>query len=82
MACAVAWFVVTSAARRYGLVDWMLDLPPARWSRLRDLVVNEDLVDAGWERWELRKRKGMEGRTTNGGPVRNKETEVAHAISR
>ena len=54
--CAVSWFIVISAARHFGLVDRLLDTPPARFLRLRDLVVHEDLVDAGWERWELRKR--------------------------
>jgi len=28
-----------------------------KWLRMRDLLVNEDMVDAGWERWELRKRQ-------------------------
>ena len=55
--CAVSWFVVISAARHFGLIDSLLDTPPARFLRLRDLVVHEDLVDAGWERWELRKRR-------------------------
>jgi dolichyldiphosphatase len=66
VACAVAWFVVTGLARRHGIVDWLLDLPLARWMRLRDLVVNEDLVDAGWERWELRRRKPVAGVAVNG----------------
>ncbi|KAK3690825.1 hypothetical protein LTR37_018953 [Vermiconidia calcicola] len=67
--CAVGWFVLTAAARRHGIIDWLLDLPLARWTRLRDLVVNEDLVDAGWERWETRRRK----RRADGGGVRNKK---------
>ena len=54
--CAVGWYVVTDLARRFGLVETLLEMPLARWVRLRDLVVNEDLADAGWERWELRKR--------------------------
>lgn len=57
VACGVAWFVATSMARRLGLLEWLLELPIVRWMRLRDLVVNEDLVDAGWERWVLRKRR-------------------------
>ena len=40
-----------------GLVDGLLEIPPARWLRLKDLVIGEDLVDAGWERWELRRAK-------------------------
>ena len=58
--CAIAWFVVTSAARHFGFIDVLLDTPPARWLRLRDLVVHEDLVDAGWERWEARKRSRVQ----------------------
>lgn len=60
VACAVAWFIATSLARRLGLVDWLLDQPLLRWARFRDLVVNEDLVDAGWERWESRRQKRSE----------------------
>ena len=67
VSCAIAWFVITSAARRYGVVDKLLDLPLSRWARLRDLVVNEDLVDAGWERWEKRRRKRTDNRLANGG---------------
>lgn len=70
VACAVLWFVTTSVARKYGVIDWLLDLPPAKWARLRDLVVNEDIVDAGWERWELRRRKRNEA---NGGPMQDKK---------
>jgi len=55
--CAIASFVVTGVARHYGLVEALLETPPARWLRLRDLVVNEDLVDAGWERWERRRQE-------------------------
>jgi dolichyldiphosphatase len=66
VACAFTWFIATGLARRYGLVECLLEQPLARWARLRDLVVNEDLVDAGWERWETRRRKRSEGKTTNG----------------
>lgn len=72
VACAVAWFVVTGLARKYGLIDQLLDLPLARWARLRDLVVNEDLVDAGWERWELRRRKLGGGGVANGSVSKKK----------
>ena len=65
VACAVACFIATGLARKYGLVEWALDLPLARWARLRDLVVSEDIVDAGWERWELRRRKRTEGWMVN-----------------
>jgi len=54
--CAVAWFGATAAARELGLLAWALDLPPARWLRIRDLVVEEDLAQAGWDKWEARRR--------------------------
>ncbi|KAM3423844.1 hypothetical protein BST61_g1242 [Cercospora zeina] len=50
--CAVAWFIATAIARRLGLVDWVLELPPMKWVRMRDLVVSESLEDAGWERYQ------------------------------
>lgn len=68
--CAVAWFVVTGLARRYGIVDWLLDFELARAVRMRDLVVSEDLVDAGWERWEMRRRKRMADGLVNGSPAK------------
>ncbi|KAK3706479.1 hypothetical protein LTR37_012689 [Vermiconidia calcicola] len=71
--CAVGWFALTTAARRHGIIDWLLDLPLARWTRLRDLVVNEDLVDAGWERWETRRRKRRADALAGGGGMRSKK---------
>ena len=68
VACAMAWFVATDLVRTYGLVDWLLEQPLARWVRLRDLVVNEDLVDAGWERWERRRRNVLDNQVANGKP--------------
>jgi dolichyldiphosphatase len=55
--CAVAWFVFTTLVRRSGWLEWGLDLWPAKILRMRDLVVSEDLMDAGWTRWETRRRK-------------------------
>lgn len=55
---AVAWFLVTTILRRQGWVEWILDTELARLFRMRDLVVEEDLAEAGWERWEVRRRKG------------------------
>ncbi|KAI6824067.1 hypothetical protein KC332_g4166 [Hortaea werneckii] len=60
--CAVGWFTVTSIAHYSGWVEALIDSPPARWLRFRDLVVNEDLVDAGWERWEMIKAKRQQAR--------------------
>ncbi|KAK8065344.1 hypothetical protein PG997_012091 [Apiospora hydei] len=47
-----------------GWLAWALDLPPARFLRARDLVVEEDLCQAGWEKWDdkmtaLKAKKGL-----------------------
>ncbi|KAK7754907.1 hypothetical protein SLS62_003221 [Diatrype stigma] len=49
---AVGWFAFTSAVRRSGWLLWAMELPLARWLRVRDLVVEEDLCQAGWEKWD------------------------------
>ncbi|TID20083.1 putative 6-phosphofructo-2-kinase [Venturia nashicola] len=56
--CAIFWFAVTTYLRTSGWLDWGLDQSIARELRMRDLVVTEDLMDAGWARWDaLRKKK-------------------------
>lgn len=61
---AVAWFAITEWSRRTGLLQWALDLGVCRALRIRDLVVEEDLVEAGWREWEARRkwRRGIDGR--------------------
>lgn len=54
---AICWFIITTYLRRSGWVDWGLDTKLASGFRMRDLVVEEDLPDAGWNRWQTRKRK-------------------------
>ncbi len=49
---AVAWFVFTAVLRSSGLLSRALDLPVVRAFRIRDLIVEEDLSEAGWDRWE------------------------------
>jgi dolichyldiphosphatase len=49
---AIIWFGITMIARHIGLLRWGLDLPLARWLRFRDLVVEEDFAQSGWEKWE------------------------------
>jgi len=56
---AGVWFVLTSYLRRAGWIDWALDMAPARALRFRDLVVQEDLVDAGWARWDSQRKKRL-----------------------
>ena len=48
----VSWFLVTTVVRQIGLISWALDQPLIRLFRMRDLVVEEDLCQAGWEKWE------------------------------
>jgi dolichyldiphosphatase len=52
---AVLWFLATTIIRRAQLLEWGLDTPLARLFRIRDLVVEEDLCQAGWEKWEERR---------------------------
>jgi dolichyldiphosphatase len=54
---AVVWFGFTTYLRRAGWVEWALETQLARLLRVRDLVVQEDLVDSGWARWEERRRR-------------------------
>ena len=66
---AVVWFIVTEYLRRAGWIHWALENSWVRWARVRDLVVSEDLADAGWARWEgrrARKRTVEDGAMTNG----------------
>ena len=52
---ALGWFLTTYILRQTGILAWALGQPPARWLRLRDLVVEEDPCQAGWEKWEARR---------------------------
>jgi dolichyldiphosphatase len=54
---AVVWFVFTTFLRRTGWIEWGLDTYCARLLRIRDLVIQEDLVDPGWARWEEKRRR-------------------------
>ena len=53
---AIGWFLVTTYLRRYGWIDWALENPLARMLRMRDLITTEDLMDAGWGRFESRRK--------------------------
>lgn len=53
---AFAWFAITGFLRSHGWIDWTLELSVARFMRIRDLVVSEDLAEAGWQRWNVRRR--------------------------
>lgn len=61
-AFALVWFGFTTLLRRSGWLEWGLDTGLARALRMRDLVVEEDLVDAGWARWQDRRvKRGSDG---------------------
>lgn len=57
VACGVTYFIATGLLRRWGWIDWILDTTLARSLRVRDLVIYEDPVDPGWDRWEQLRRK-------------------------
>ncbi|KAI9813831.1 MAG: hypothetical protein M1827_003621 [Pycnora praestabilis] len=61
-AFAVAWFGLTTYLRRVRWIEWGLETSWARMLRMRDLVIGEDLVEGGWQRWEeRRRRRAIEG---------------------
>ena len=62
---AAGWFAVTEYLRRSGWVHWGLDTWAARELRMRDLVVEEDLVAPGWDRWERKRRDRRVGKDQN-----------------
>lgn len=62
---AAIWFLFTTLLRRYGWIDWVLESRISRKLRLRDLITTEDIQDAGWGRWESR-RKAIRGMSANG----------------
>ncbi|KAL3432802.1 phosphatidic acid phosphatase type 2/haloperoxidase [Aspergillus tetrazonus] len=61
---ALFWFTITGLLRSYGWVDWALEHSIVRFLRIRDLVVSEDLAEAGWQRWEAQHKIR---RSENGG---------------
>ena len=59
---ALAWFGVTSWFRSEGWLHWALDAEVSRWLRIRDLVVEEDLAEAGWREWDRQRLARQRGR--------------------
>ena len=63
VACALAWFTLTAVARQYDWISWALDRREFSMLRIRDLIVEEDLAESGWERWRVvSKRRDSEKR--------------------
>lgn len=69
---AFAWFAITGFLRSHGWIDWTLELSVARFMRIRDLVVSEDLAEAGWQRWNMRRRLNASG-DSNTSPSRKSD---------
>jgi dolichyldiphosphatase len=67
---AVLWFAATAILRRVGLLAWGLDTTLSRLFRIRDLVVEEDLSQAGWEKWE--ERRAITHKTSENQKVKTK----------
>jgi len=53
---ALIWFLLTTSLRRLGWIDWTLETWLSRKLRFRDLITTEDIQDAGWGRWESRRK--------------------------
>lgn len=60
--CAIGWFAVTYLLRQTGYLGQALDWPVARWFRIRDLVVEEDMCQAGWEKWEEKRLAALQSK--------------------
>lgn len=60
---AVVWFGVVGVVRGTGLLAWAMDTPLARAAKVRDLLVDEDFADAGWERWQAKKSDAVKSKT-------------------
>lgn len=58
----VGQFVDIGLVRHFGVVDILLDTLLARQLQLRDLVINEDVVDASQEQQENRKKRIAESK--------------------
>ncbi|KAF2797439.1 DOLPP1 protein [Melanomma pulvis-pyrius CBS 109.77] len=69
---AFAWFGFTTYLRRSGWVEWGLETFLARLFRVRDLVIQEDLVDSGWARWEERRLRMQSFSVQSGDGRKNK----------
>ena len=68
---AIAWFGVTTVARRKGWIQRALESKGFVMLRVRDLVVEEDLAESGWERWKnVSKRRKLE--SVGGSTVKTK----------
>ncbi|KAF5025914.1 hypothetical protein F66182_2033 [Fusarium sp. NRRL 66182] len=61
---AAGWFAIVAVVRQMGFLSWALETPLARAFRVRDLVVEEDMCQAGWEKWEERRAASRSSKKT------------------
>ncbi|OAX85011.1 hypothetical protein ACJ72_00609 [Emergomyces africanus] len=66
VACGISWFWFSSYLRREGWIDWALETPLARMARMRDLLIEEDPVEAGWQKWQRRKLASKQASKASG----------------
>lgn len=59
---AISWFLITTVVRQIGLLSWFMEQYPTRLFRIRDLVVEEDLCQSGWEKWEAKRISDQKAR--------------------
>ena len=72
LAFAIVWFLFTTYLRSAGWIGWGLDSGISRMLRFRDLILTEDLQDAGWGRWEERQKANKGGLAPSGPVSKNK----------
>lgn len=67
-AFALVWYALTATLRSQGLIDWVLSLTVAKVLRIRDLLLDEDLVESGYREYlarrDLRAEAQKPGRKT------------------
>lgn len=57
---ALVWYAIVGLARTEGVIQWALDnLEILRLLRVRDLVIEEDLAEAGWREWDTRQQRRL-----------------------
>lgn len=72
LAFATVWFFLTTYLRSAGWLDWALNLQVSRELRFRDLILTEDLQDAGWGRWEQKVKSRSSTPAANGAASKKK----------
>ncbi|WEW61503.1 phosphatase PAP2 family protein [Emydomyces testavorans] len=53
---ALVWYLLGAYLRMSGWIEWFLEAKIPRSLRMRDLLMGEDLAEAGWQRWKMRQR--------------------------